>query len=320
MPRSGDELAQTLVERWRWFVYRVRFHPFMTHTLPRIGSTLGDYARLMRLDRPIGAYLLLWPTLWSLWISADGKPDARIFTIFVAGVWLMRSAGCVINDYADRRFDPHVERTRNRPLATGRVSVAEALVLFAILSLTALMLALRLNRLSLLLAVAGAFLAVTYPFIKRFVSLPQLYLGLSFGWGIPMAFAAQTGRVPRLAWLLFLANVLWVTVYDTIYAMVDRDDDLKIGVRSTAILFGDSDRHIIAVLQAMTLLALALVGRSAGLGGWYWGGLGAAALFFAHQLWSIRGRDPKACFRAFLNNHYVGLSVFIGILLNYQFR
>ncbi len=320
MPRSGDELIQALVERWRWLVYRVRFHPLMTHALPRIGSTLADYARLMRLNRPIGAYLLLWPTLWSLWISADGKPDARIFTIFVAGVWLMRSAGCVINDYADRRFDPHVERTKDRPLAAGRVSAAEALVLFTILSMTALMLALRLNRLSLRLALVGAFLAVTYPFLKRFLSVPQLYLGLSFGWGIPMAFAAQTDRVPRLAWLLFLANLLWVTVYDTIYAMVDRDDDLKIGIRSTAILFGDSDRHIIAVLQAMTLLALALVGRSAGLGGWYWGGLGAAGLLFAQQLWSIRGREPKACFQAFLNNHYVGLSVFIGILLNYQFR
>ncbi len=319
-PRSADELAEALLARWRWMVYRVRFHPWTTQALPRIGATFAEYARLMRLDRPIGAYLLLWPTLWALWIAASGRPDPRIFTIFVAGVWLMRSAGCVINDYADRGFDPHVERTRDRPLAAGRVSTLEALVLFAILSLTALTLALRLNRLALLLAVAGAFLAVTYPVITRFLSVPQLYLGLSFGWGIPMAFAAETGHVPRLAWLLFLANLLWVTVYDTIYAMVDREDDLKIGVRSTAILFGDSDRHIIAVLQAMALLALALVGRGAGLGGWYWAGLGAAALFFAHQLWSIRRREPRACFQAFLNNHYVGLSVFIGILLNYQFR
>lgn len=319
-PRTGDELAQLLIERWRWFVYRVRFHPFTTHALPRIGATFADYARLMRLDRPVGAYLLLWPTLWALWISANGRPNGRIFAIFVVGVFLMRSAGCVINDYADRSFDPHVDRTKGRPLAAGRVSTAEALVLFAILSLSALMLALHLNRLTLLLAVAGAFLAVTYPFIKRFLSVPQLYLGLSFGWGIPMAFAAQTEHVPRVAWLLFLANLLWVTVYDTVYAMVDREDDLKIGVRSTAILFGDSDRHIIAALQAMTLVSLALVGRLAGLKAWYWAGLAAGGVFFIYQLWLIRTREPAACFRAFLNNHYFGMSVFIGILLNYQFR
>ena len=319
-PRSGDELAQVLGKYWRWCIYRVRFHPFTSQALPRIGATLCDYARLMRMDRPIGAFLLLWPTLWALWISAHGRPNGRIFAIFVAGVFLMRSAGCAINDYADRSFDPHVARTKSRPLAAGRISAQEALVLFAILSLASLMLALHLNRLTLLLAVAGAFLAVTYPFVKRFLSVPQLYLGLSFGWGIPMAFAAQTEQLPRVAWLLFLANLLWVTVYDTIYAMVDRDDDLKIGVRSTAILFGDSDRHIVAALQAMTLLALALVGRLAGLGAWYWTGLAAGAAFFIYQLWLIRLREPAACFRAFLNNHYFGMSVFIGILLDYLFR
>jgi len=320
LPRSGDELARALVERWRWLIYRLRCHPWTTQALPRIGTTLADYARLMRLDRLIGAYLLLWPTLWALWIAARGKPNPRIFAIFVAGVLLMRSAGCVINDYADRAFDPRVARTKDRPLACGRVSPPEALLLFALLALAALMLALQLNRLTLLLAVAGAFLAVTYPFIKRILSLPQLYLGLSFGWGIPMAFAAERGRLPQIAWLLFLANILWVAVYDTIYAMVDRDDDLKIGVRSTAILFGDSDRHIIAALQAMTLLSLALVGRMAGLGPWYWTGLVAAGAFFVRQLWLIRGREPQACFQAFLNNHYVGMSVFIGILLDYQFK
>ncbi|NNM60631.1 MAG: 4-hydroxybenzoate octaprenyltransferase [Steroidobacteraceae bacterium] len=288
--------------------------------MPRIGATLLDYGRLMRLDRPIGTYLLLWPTLWALWIAGDGKPRESIFAIFVIGVLVMRSAGCVINDYADRDFDPHVARTKDRPLAAGRVSRQEALVLFAILCLVALTLALRLERKALLLALAGAFLALTYPFIKRFLSVPQLYLGLSFGWGIPMAFAAQQGRLPRIAWLLFLANLLWVTVYDTIYAMVDRDDDLKIGVRSTAILFGDSDRHIIAALQGMTLLALVFVGRQSRFGPWYWAGLVAAGAFFVRQLWLIRHREPGACFRAFLNNHYVGMSVFIGILLNYQFR
>jgi 4-hydroxybenzoate polyprenyltransferase len=231
----------------------------------------------------------------------------------------MRSAGCAINDYADRSFDPQVARTKDRPLAAGRLSTLEALVLFAVLSLAALLLALQLNRLTLLWAVAGAFIAVTYPFVKRFLSVPQLYLGLAFGAGIPMAFAAQIESVPRVAWLLLLANVLWVTVYDTMYAMVDRDDDIKIGVRSTAILFGDSDRHIIAVLQVMTLVTLYLVGKSIRAGVWYDAGLIAGALFFIYQLWLIRARDREGCFRAFLNNNYFGMSVFIGLALEYQF-
>jgi 4-hydroxybenzoate polyprenyltransferase len=324
LPRSGVEVIEGIAERWRWFVYRVRFHPWTTHELPKVLSVLADYARLTRLDRPIGIWLLLWPTLWALWIAGRSKPNPRIFVIFVVGTVLMRSAGCAINDYADRSFDPHVARTKDRPLAAGRISTLEALLLFAVLALTALMLALQLNRLTLLLAVAGGFLAISYPFIKRFLSVPQMYLGLTFGWGIPMAFAAQLDaaqleQVPKVAWLLLLANVLWVTVYDTIYAMVDRDDDIKIGVRSTAILFGDSDRHIIAALQAMTLLSLYLVGRMSRLGYWYDAGLGAGAVFFAYQLWLIRARDREACFRAFLNNHYVGMSVFIGMALDYQF-
>ena len=319
LPRSGDELAQRLMARWRWFAYRVRFHPWTTEELPRILAGAHDYVRLMRLDRPIGIWLLLWPTLWAVWIAGKGKPMPEIFVIFVIGTVLMRSAGCAINDYADRSFDPHVARTKNRPLAAGRISTLEALVLFAILSLIALVLALQLNRLTLLLAVAGGFLAVSYPFVKRFLSVPQMYLGLTFGWGIPMAFSAQLEHLPRVAWLLLLANMLWVTVYDTIYAMVDRDDDIKIGVRSTAILFGDSDRHIIAVLQAMTLLTLYLVGKILRMGHWYETGLAAGALFFIYQLWLIRARERDACFRAFLNNQYVGMSVFIGILLEYQF-
>ncbi|HWX80096.1 MAG TPA: 4-hydroxybenzoate octaprenyltransferase [Steroidobacteraceae bacterium] len=319
LPRSGDELAQRLMARWRWFAYRVRYHPWTIEELPRLLAGAREYARLMRLDRPVGIWLLLWPTLWAVWIAAKGKPKPDIFVIFVVGTVLMRSAGCAINDYADRSFDPHVARTRDRPLAAGRISTLEALVLFTILALTALVLALQLNRLTLLLAVAGAFLAISYPFVKRFLSVPQMYLGVTFGWGIPMAFAAQNEKVPPIAWLLLLANMMWVTVYDTIYAMVDRDDDIKIGVRSTAILFGDSDRHIIAVLQAMTLLSLYLVGQRLHLGHWYESGLGAAALFFAYQLWLIRGRDRDACFRAFLNNQYVGMAVFIGILLDYQF-
>jgi 4-hydroxybenzoate polyprenyltransferase len=319
MPRSGVELIERIAERWRWYAFRVRFHPWTIHELPRILNGLLEYARLMRLDRPIGIWLLLWPTLWALWISSRGKPNPRIFIIFVAGTVLMRSAGCAINDYADRSFDPHVARTKDRPLAAGRISTLEALMLFGLLSMTALMLALQLNKSTLLLAVVGGFLAVSYPFVKRFLAVPQMYLGVTFGWGIPMAFMAQYEQVPRVAWLLLLANVLWVTVYDTIYAMVDRDDDLKIGVRSTAILFGDSDRHIIAVLQIMTLLSLYLVGGIIHMGYWYDAGLWAAAAFFVYQLWLIRARDREACFRAFLNNNYFGMAVFIGMALEYQF-
>jgi 4-hydroxybenzoate polyprenyltransferase len=319
LPNSGIDLAQLIMARLRWYAYRVRFHPWTTDELPKLISVIRDYVSLMRLDRPIGIWLLLWPTLWALWIAGRGRPKPLIFVIFVAGTVLMRSAGCAINDYADRSFDPHVGRTKNRPLAAGRVSTLEALVLFAILALTALVLALQLNRLTLLYAVAGAFLAVTYPFIKRFLSVPQMYLGVTFGWGIPMAFAAQNESVPQIAWLLLLANVLWVTVYDTIYAMVDREDDIKIGVRSTAILFGDSDRHIIALLQAMTLASLYLAGKLIRAGGWFHAGLVAGALFFLYQLWLIRGRDRAACFRAFLNNNYFGMAVFIGLALEYLF-
>ena len=319
VPRSGVELIERIAERWRWFAFRVRFHPWTIHELPRILGGLLEYARLMRLDRPIGIWLLLWPTLWALWISSRGKPNPRIFIIFVAGTVLMRSAGCAINDYADRSFDPHVARTKDRPLAAGRISTLEALMLFALLSMTALMLALQLNKATLLLAVVGGFLAISYPFVKRFLPVPQMYLGLTFGWGIPMAFEAQYEQVPRVAWLLLLANVLWVTVYDTIYAMVDRDDDLKIGVRSTAILFGDSDRHIIAVLQVMTLLSLYLVGGMIHMGYWYDAGLWAGAAFFVYQLWLIRARDRESCFRAFLNNNYFGMAIFIGMALEYQF-
>jgi 4-hydroxybenzoate polyprenyltransferase len=312
-------LGEQIAGRCRWFAYRVRFHPWTTNELPRVLATINDYAQLTRLDKPIGIWLLLWPTLWALWIASHGRPDGRLFIIFVVGTVLMRSAGCAINDYADRSFDPRVERTRDRPLAAGRITTVEALLLFAALSLTALSLVLQLNKLTLLFALAGAALAVTYPFIKRFLAVPQLYLGITFGWGIPMAFAAQLERVPRVAWLLLLANMLWVTVYDTMYAMVDRNDDVRIGVRSTAILFGDSDRHIIAALQALTLLSLYLVGGMMRMTSWYYAGLMAGALFFMHHLWLIRARAREACFQAFLNNHYFGMSVFLGIALNYQF-
>ena len=283
-------------------------------------ATLGDYARLVRLDRPIGIWLLLWPALWALWIASHGHPDEHVFVVFVLGVPLMRSAGCAINDFADRRLDGHVARTGDRPLATGRVSPAEALLIWAILSLLGLALVLTLNRLTLWYAVAGAALTVVYPFLKRFFPLPQVWLGAAFSWSVPMAFAAQTGVVPRLAWLLFLAGVLWTAVYDTMYAMVDRDDDLKLGIRSAAILFGDADRWVIGAMQLMVLYALWLAAQQAQLGRWSELALVAGAGLFAWQQRLIRARDRDDCFRAFLNNHWFGLAVFLGIALDYLFK
>jgi len=283
-------------------------------------SRLREYARLMRLDRPIGIWLLLWPVLWALWISGAGHPDERLFVIFVIGTFVMRSAGCVINDFADREFDPHVRRTADRPLARQSVSTAEALGLFAVLGLIALALVIPLNRPTQVLALIGGVLAVTYPFLKRFFSLPQAYLGAAFGWSVPMAFAAQTGSVPPEAWALFLSVVLWTTAYDTMYAMVDREDDLLIGIRSSAILFGRLDRLVIAALQVGALAGLALVGWMAALGRGYRVGLAVAGLLALRQQVLISGREPSACFRAFLNNNLFGLVVFAGIALDYLFR
>jgi 4-hydroxybenzoate polyprenyltransferase len=282
-----------------------------------ITRRLPQYLLLMRADRPIGTFLLLWPTLWALWIAGQGRPDALVVVVFTAGVFLVRSAGCVINDYADRDFDPHVARTRERPLAARRVSAREALALFAVLGLAAFGLVLLMNRLTVLMALAGAFLTVSYPFLKRLTHLPQFYLGAAFGWGIPMAFAAQTGGVPAVAWLLFLANVLWAVAYDTMYAMVDREDDLKIGVKSTAILFGRYDRAMVGVAQALTLALLAGAGAALGLGAYYHVLLGGAGVFAVYQQWLIRAREPKRCFRAFLNNAWFGAAVFVGLVLDY---
>lgn len=281
---------------------------------------LGEYGKLMRLDRPIGILLLLWPTLWALWIAGEGRPDESVFAVFVLGVIVMRSAGCVVNDLADRRFDPHVQRTRDRPLALGTVSVAEALCLFAGLMLIAFGLVLTQNRLTITLAFVGAFLAATYPFMKRFTSLPQLYLGVAFGWGVPMAFAAQTAALPQISWLMFLIIVVWAIIYDTMYAMVDREDDLKLGLRSTAILFDEADRFIIGVLQLIFFAGLMLLAPMADLGKWYWLGLAGAAIAAIYQQFLIRDRDPASCFRAFLNNNALGASVFAGIALDYLFR
>jgi 4-hydroxybenzoate polyprenyltransferase len=288
--------------------------------LPRLLRRVRDLARLMRLDRPIGIWLLLWPTLWALWIAARGHPQRRLLAIFFVGTVLMRSAGCVINDFADRNIDPHVKRTRNRPLAARLVSPLEALVLFAVLVLAALALVLQLNALTVRLALIGAALTLSYPFCKRFFPLPQFYLGLCFGWGIPMAFAATRGTVPRVGWLLFAAGVLWAGVYDTLYAMVDRDDDVRIGVRSSAILFADMDRFIVGAIQLMVLFALYLVGQNALLGISFRWALGVVAVLFLWQQWLIRTRQREACFEAFLNNNYVGLVIFTGILLDYSAR
>ena len=278
---------------------------------------LRQYAHLMRLHKPIGILLLMWPTAWALWIAGEGYPDLLVVFVFAGGVVLMRSAGCVINDYADRDIDPHVTRTRDRPIAAGKVTPLEALVLCAVLCLAAFGLVLLMNSLTVWLSLAGGFLAATYPFMKRYTHLPQVYLGAAFGWAVPMAFAAQTGGVPKTAWLLFVATVLWATAYDTMYGMVDREEDLKIGVKSTAILFGESDRLIIGVIQVLFLLALVLAGQSAGLGGYYYFGLLLATGLLLYQQYLIRERKPSACFQAFLNNNWVGAAVFGGIVLDY---
>ncbi|HEY6824717.1 MAG TPA: 4-hydroxybenzoate octaprenyltransferase, partial [Steroidobacteraceae bacterium] len=300
--------------------------PLSTPTLPeapfsyRLGRRLGGYGRLMRLDRPVGTWLLLWPALWALWIAGAGRPRPRVLIVFVAGVVVMRAAGCVINDFADRDIDPYVRRTRDRPLAARHVSPVEALVLFAVLIAVAAWLVTRLDRFTVELACIGALLTVSYPFVKRAFPLPQLYLGISFGgWSVLMAYAAQAGALPRVAWVLYIAAVIWASVYDTIYAMIDREDDIRIGVKSSAILFADMDRLLIGVMQAMMLYALYLVGIDMHFGRWYYAGIAGAAALFAWQQWLIRRRHPGGCLRAFLNNQYVGLVLFVGILLQYVY-
>jgi 4-hydroxybenzoate polyprenyltransferase len=294
--------------------------PMEAPFLYRLARRLEEYMRLMRLNRPIGIWLLLWPTLWALWVAGNGHPDPKVLVVFVLGVTVMRSAGCIVNDFADRNVDPHVRRTRERPLAARRVTPVEALLLFMGLLGVALWLATYLNPFTLRLACVGAALTVSYPFLKRYFALPQLYLALAFSWGVPMAFAALLGTLPRVAWVMFVATIIWVTIYDTLYAMVDREDDLKIGVNSSAIVFADMDRLIVGALQLTMLVALALMGRSLLFGNAYLAALGVAAVFFVYQQWLIRARKPDACLRAFLNNHYVGMSIFIGILLEYIYR
>jgi len=274
----------------------------------------------MRLNKPIGIFLLLWPTLWALWIASNGDPDPWILAIFVGGVILMRSAGCVINDYADRNIDSEVSRTQYRPIPAGQVYPSEALGLFVVLSLAAFGLVWLTNTLTVILSVAGAVLAIIYPFMKRYTYLPQAFLGLTFGWAIPMAFAAQTNALPKIAWLLLIANVLWATAYDTMYAMVDRPDDLRIGVKSTAILFGAFDTLMIAILQVTFFVVMVMIGRQLDFGLYYHAGLGLAAMFALYQQFLLYRRSETQYFKAFLNNNWLGAAVFAGIAAQYYFK
>jgi len=285
-----------------------------------LARRVWSYAQLMRLDRPVGILLLLWPTLWALWIAArllpetQPWPSAKLLFVFISGTIVMRSAGCVINDFADRNIDPHVKRTRGRPLASRRVSPQEALGLFAALVLLALLLVTRLDTKTVYFSFVGAGLTISYPFMKRFFPLPQFYLGAAFGWAVPMAFVATLGHVPRVGWLAFIVTLLWAGVYDTLYAMVDRDDDLKLNVQSTAIVFGDMDTLLVGVMQVMVLAGLAMMGRTLGLEWQFYLSLLIAAALFLWQQWLARNRERDGCFRAFISNHWVGLAVMIGII------
>lgn len=276
-----------------------------------------SYWRLMRFDRPIGIWLLLWPTGWALLVAGNGRPALKNILVFIAGVVVMRAAGCVMNDIADRGYDPHVERTRSRPLAAGELSLRQAVLAFLVLMLMALALVLMTNALTLKLAFAGAALAASYPFFKRFTHWPQVVLGIAFGWSIPMAFAAETGTVPDVAWALFLTNLLWVLIYDTLYAMVDRDDDLTIGVKSTAILFGRHDLLVLKALMLAMVSALLLIGRWCGFAWPWFASVMIVAALFVWQQWTVRQRERTACFRAFLNNNWVGLAIFLGLAGHY---
>ncbi len=276
-----------------------------------------QYLLLIRLNRPIGIFLLLWPTLWGLWIASEGFPNTKILVVFLFGVFLMRSAGCILNDIIDKDFDKFVARTQNRPLASDKLSSIEAFIVAISLIFIAFLLVLTTNTLTVQLSFVAIILAGTYPFLKRHTYLPQFFLGLTFGWSIPMAFAATTNSIPKIAWLLLIANILWTVVYDTIYAMIDREDDLKIGIKSTAILFDDADRFIIGLIQSLVLIALIVIGQQASLNTIYYFSLIIGGCLFLYQLYLIRNRDPKKCMQAFLNNNWFGLVVFIGLFINY---
>ena len=277
----------------------------------------NPYLVLMRLHKPIGILLLLWPTLWALWIGANGFPNLRVLVIFLMGVVIMRASGCVINDIADRHFDGHVTRTKTRPLVTGAVSLRAAILLFSILIGIAFVLVCLLNRLTVLLSIPAALLAILYPFTKRWTHWPQFVLGAAFSWGIPMAFAAELNTIPPIGWLLFVISVLWTITYDTEYAMTDREDDINIGIKSTAILFGEHDRWILGMIQIDIVSLLSVVGAHLGLNYWYYIGVAVATLLSIYQQRLIRHRDPQYCLRAFVNNNWFGLAIFMGIFLSY---
>ena len=288
--------------------------------MERMMDRAKQYWLLARFDRPIGILILLWPALWALWVASNGHPDKLVLTVICLGVIIMRAAGCVINDYADRDFDPHVERTKQRPIAAGKVTPKEALIFFLVLIAIAFGLVLLLNTYTILLSFGGAFLAASYPFMKRYTQLPQAYLGIAFGWAVPMSFSAQMNAIPAVAWVMYLAVVLWALVYDTMYAMVDKDDDLKIGVKSTAILFGDYDRHIMAGLQVIIVGLLIAVGVMANSGWVYYLGVVVAAGLSVYQQSLIFYRNKALCFKAFLNNNWFGLAIFIGLVVDYWLR
>ena len=290
-----------------------------TNTLQTVNGKelIINFALLCRLDKPIGTFLLLWPAMWALWLASNGSPDTVILLIFIAGVVVMRAAGCVINDFADRKIDGNVHRTQNRPIATGKISPKQAITLFVILCLVAFTLVLMLNGLTIGLSFGALAFAAIYPFMKRYTYMPQAFLGLAFGWSVPMAYAAQSNALPEAAWLLLTATVLWATAYDTIYAMIDRDDDLQLGVKSTAILFGDSDKLVIGVIQATFFLTMLIVGSKLELGGMYYLGLLVAGGLMVYQQKLIKDREPDQCLKAFQNNHWVGAAIFAGIFLHF---
>jgi len=290
---------------------------FRCHTISQMQVKWNALWRLMRFDRPIGILLLLWPTLWALWIAGDGSPSVKNILIFCTGVVLMRAAGCIMNDVADRDFDPHVERTRKRPLASGELTVHQALLTFFVLMALAFGLVLMTNALTIKLAFAGAVLASTYPFFKRWTHFPQVVLGLAFGWGIPMAFAAETGHLVSVAWLILLINVIWSVIYDTLYAMVDRDDDISIGLKSTAILFGRFDLLILRLLKLLMIALLIGLGLILQLSWPWYAGVAVATALFVWQQYQVRNRDRDACFKAFLNNNWVGVAIWAGLLTSY---
>lgn len=318
MDMNSDSIRANLlklrdhIRRYFW-LFRCWYHEHW----PDIHARLLIYLELTRLNRPIGAMLLLWPTLWALWLAAEGFPSLHLLLVFTLGVFLTRSAGCVVNDYADRNLDRHVRRTKSRPLTTGRIDSREALYLAAGLVLIAFLLVLTTDRFTILLSFVAVPLAVIYPFMKRYTYIPQFFLALAFSWAIPMAFAAQAGAIPVIAWLLFIANILWVVVYDTIYAMVDREDDIKIGIKSTAILFAEADRFFIAILQSMFLLVLVIIGVQINAKLIYYLSLIPATGLMVYHQYLLRERQPEQCFAAFLHNNWLGMTIFGGFLLNY---